>query len=232
MIKPLTALLLSPLFLSAQERKDDHPPQIKQLASIASMVGWTKNDLGKWSSNTNALPRYIHDYFFSLCEQILKIDLAEIQYKDKKMLCVAKFMQHKYVRFGKIHIEYPVNYWLFDFSGTDTLIGEIPTVQAITYRTFESGFFSGVTVPTWREVSNDIIVHSENGLGLEGDFCIQIRENKKDNKIQFLIGSYNHTIHQFDFNDCTMPGDNNEMANGYYEVPSAIFLAFLKKIQP
>ena len=231
MIRLLTLFLLTPSLLLAQERKDDPPPHIKNLASISSLTGWTKNDLGKWSGSPNALPRYAHDYYFPTCEHILKIDLAEVQYKEKTMLCVAKFLESKYIKYGKLHIEYPVDYWLFDLSGTDTIIGQVMTVQSITYRTIAAGFFSGFAIPTWRDISNDMIVHFENPIGLEGDFCIQSREDKRTNRTQFLVGSYNHTIQQFDFNYCTMPGDNNELENGYYELPAAIFSAFIKKLQ-
>jgi hypothetical protein len=196
------------------------------------MVGWTKNDLGKWSSGINSLPRYNHNYFFPTCEQILKIDLAEVHYKGKRMFCVAKFMKSKYVRFNKINVEYPVDYWLFDLSRTDTIIGEVESVQATTYSTIESGFFSGHNISTWKDISNDIIVHFENGLGLVGYFCIQSREDKKNSKFQFLVGSYDNEIKQFNFNDCTVPGENNEMGNGYYEVPASVFVSFMNKIQP
>lgn len=230
MIRLLTVLLLTPSLLFAQERKDDPPPHIKNLASLPALIGWTKNDLGKWSSAPNALPRYVHDYYFPICEHILKIDLAEVQYKDKTMLCLAKFLESKYVKYGKIHIEYPIDYWIFDLSSTDTIIGQIPSVQAVTYHTIASGFFSGIAVATWRDISNDIIVHFESPIGLEGDLCIQSREDKKNNKIQLLVGSYNRDIHHFDFNYCTMPGDDNELENGYYELPTNTFSAFIKKI--
>lgn len=238
MLKPLLMnriliyLLLCPLLVSAQDRQDDEQPQIKQLATLTTMVGWTKNDLGKWSSAINSLPKYNHDYFFPICEQILKIDLAEVNYKGKKMYCVAKFMKSKYVRFNNIKVEYPVDYWLFDLSRKDTIIGDVESVRATTFNTIESGFFSGPNIATWRDISNDIVVHFENGLGLDGFFCIQSREDKKNSKFQFLFGSYNAEIQLFHFNNCTVPGDNNEMRNGYYEVPSSVFLAFVNKIKP
>ncbi|HWK06233.1 MAG TPA: hypothetical protein VNS58_21480 [Puia sp.] len=129
-------------------------------------------------------------------------------------------------------MEYPVDYWLFDLSRTDTVIGKVESVQASTYRTIESGFFSGSNMATWAKISNDIVVHFENGLGLGGYFCIQSREDKKNSKFQFLVGSYNSEIQQFSFNDCTTPGENNEMENGYYEVPTNIFLSFVNKMKP
>jgi len=224
-------ICLCPLFIAAQVRKDDEQPHIKQLASLTTMIGWTKNDLGKWSSAINSLPKYGHDSFFPTCEQILRIDLAEVNYKGKKMLCIAKFMKNKYLRFNKLNVEYPVDYWLFDLTQTDTVIGEIGSVQATTYNTIESGFFSGPGMATWRDISNDIIVHFENGLGLPGYFCIQTREDKKNSKFQFLIGSFNNEIKQFTFSNCSVPGENNEMENGYYEVPAGTFLSFLNKIR-
>lgn len=225
------ACCLLPLLLTAQERKDEERPHVRQLATMATMLGWTKNDLGKWSSSVNSLPRYVHDYYFPVCEQIVKIDLTEVTYKGKKMFCVAKFLKSKYVRANRIMVEYPVDYWLFDLSRRDTVIGETATVQAATYNTMECGFFSGTLMATWKDIADDIIVHFENGLGLPGYFCIQSREDKKNNKWQFLMGSYNSQISEFTFNNCTAPGENNEMENGYYEVPTAAFAEFIGKIK-
>jgi hypothetical protein len=229
----LLYLCLSPIILFAQDRQDDAPPQIKQLVSITNMTGWTKNDLGKWSSAINSLPKYDHQYYFPVCEQILKIDLAEVNYKGNKMYCVVKFEKSRYVRFNKIREEYPVYYWLFDLSSKDTISGEVESVRSTTFNTIRSGFFSGSTIATWRAVSNDIIVHFENGLGgLDESFCIQSREDKKNGKFQFLMGAYTAEIQSFNFNNCTPPGDNNEMKNGYYEVPASEFLSFVNKIKP
>lgn len=231
MKRTLLLICLLPQFIFAQERKNDDPPSIKQLAIITTMVGWTKNDLGKWSSSTNSLPKYMHNYFFPTCEQILRVELTEINYKGSKMLCVAKFMKSKYTRLYKINIEYPVDYWLFDLSQTDTVIGNVKSVQAIIFNTINSGFFSSHRIATWQDISNDIVTHFGDNLGLGGKFCIQTREDTKNSKFQFLIGNYNSEINDFSFNHCSVPGENNEMENGYYEVPTNIFIAFVKKLQ-
>jgi hypothetical protein len=139
-------------------------------------------------------------------------------------------MKSKFVRLNTIHIEYPVDYWVFDAARIDTLIGEMGSVQALSYPTTESGFFSGSAIGTWNNISNDIFMHFEDGLPITGAFCIQSREDKKNGKYQFLVGAYTGE-NRFNFNDCTTPGDNNELRNGYYEVPASTFLAFINKIK-
>jgi hypothetical protein len=231
MKKILIYLCFLPLAVFAQDRKDDEPPHIKPLAALTNMVGWTKNDLGKWSSAINSLPKYDHSYHFPVCEQILKIELAEVNYKGNTMFCVAKFEKSRYIKYNKIMVEYPVYYWLFDPAITDSIVGNVASVQATTFNTIQTGFFSGANIATWRNISNDIMVNFENGIGMEGAFCIQSREDKKNKKYQFLIGSYDAQIKEFNFNFCLPPGDN-EMENGYYEVPTSIFLSFKSKIKP
>jgi len=59
----LIYLCICPLLQPHRLQKDDERPKVNQLATMTTMVGWTKNDLGKWSSAINSLPKYSHDYF-------------------------------------------------------------------------------------------------------------------------------------------------------------------------
>src|ERR1700744_617547 len=156
------ALLLTPFISLSQERVDDKSPVIKVLASITTMTGWTKNDLGKWKNLPNELPDYQSGLLRDShsCEHISIIELASLAYKNKTLRIVAKTRKSYIRRNIVVHSLYNTDYWVFDGFQRDTTIGNDETVLSQIFKTFYFGTVSRVdNAPSWKQLSDDIVIH-------------------------------------------------------------------------
>ncbi len=172
--------LLFPMLTVAQERVDEKSPDVKVIATLNSLVGWTKNDLGKWLSFPNALPAYEHENAqFSLgMDLLLKIGLAEIKIKNMNYLCMASFGKHSFIKNGIKYTEYPVESWLFDPSHADTLVGNDLTLIYLRYTTKCASFLSGFALSSWNKIAEVIYVRLDDETSTDDQLCIQLRRNK------------------------------------------------------
>jgi hypothetical protein len=219
----------------SQERKDDELPQLMGTPkTLASFTGWTKNNIGKWSSLPNGIPQY--DYTLKqtmpYCERLLKIDLQKIVIEQKSYWCLAKFTKHIY-GYRNEKLEFVTYYWIFELptmshTTTDT------SVNSVSFNTFMYSDIPLITyrTPVWADIIKDLKskVNEKGELqsSIDGErrFFIQYRNDKKHNKVQFLIGEYskNQFFETFDSGLlCAGADKNNELSNMYYEITALNF---------
>jgi hypothetical protein len=143
----LTFIISTQIF--SQSRKDEEMPKIiSSIKSINNLNGWSKNDIGKWEE-FNASFGTIKNK-----NQVLRIDLAEINYEGKLYLCVAGFTKSFYIKSNTKYIEYCAFFWLLDSAKKQDLIDVDTTVHTRLYQNFiVSSIVGGYFKPiTWRDI--------------------------------------------------------------------------------
>ena len=220
--------------LFSQQRVDDKLPIISSpISSLLTLTGWTKNSIGKWSSLPNGIPQFEYDLksIMPYCERVIKMEMAKIEINEKQYWIVGKFTKHIYgQRMEKL--EYAANYWVFELpfskeTATDT------TVTTLTYKTFISGIAIGFLRPVvWSDISKLIKEELSNRTNQSEDrFFIQYRNDKKNKRMQFMIGTYNHDLESYGYDLlCSGEEKNIELSNMYYEITDEAFKRIFLKI--
>jgi YHS domain-containing protein len=191
-----------------------------------------KNDVGQWKMGDNSLPNADHDRAMLIpsCEMILKMALYSVRYSGKAFYCFAKYTKHRFNKNAIWHIEYVANYWLFDPSPRDTLVNQDGSVYTICFNTIHQNMVSKNRPLVLADLSDDIIVSKDLDNSVLGKFCIQYRPDHKHEKMQFLAGSYNSEIDNFEFSDCAVT-NNGQLSDAYYEIPEHTYESFVDKIK-
>jgi hypothetical protein len=134
----------------SQQRKDEEMPMIvSTVKSIANLKGWAKDDIGKWREFNTAFNSLESRY------QILKIELAKINYEGTEYLCVAGFTKGFYIKYNVKQIQYNAFFWLIDSTKQQDLPGTDTTVHTRLFQNFiVSSIVGNFKAVTW----NDILI--------------------------------------------------------------------------
>lgn len=210
-------------------RTDDPLPKISPpIATISTLTGWTKNDIGKWISGQNALPSFNHEVYGyrPYCETLLRIERCSVEYDGHKYQCLAKFEKHIYGDRNE-KIEYPVQYWLYDPARSFPITGKDKSVKGKRFKTYFRGDISRVRPTTWTDISMDIKVNFRKTYR---ELVVQWRNNTANSTVQFMIADYDRSSTMlFNFGICDIYnlGKNTELAREYYEVPKEAFVSLV-----
>jgi len=213
--------------LFSQQRVDDKLPKISSpISSLITLTGWTKNSIGKWSTLPNGIPQFEYDLkaIMPYCERTTKMEIAKIEISEKLYFIVAKFTKHIYGKQME-KLEYSANYWVFEMPFTKEILTDT-TVNTLTYKTFISGIAIGFPRPViWSDISKLIKKElSDRTSQSEDKFFIQYRNDRKNKKTQFMIGTYNHDLESYSYDLlCSGEDKNIELSNMYYEITDESF---------
>lgn len=225
------AICLLPVCSFSQERINDKPPSIIPLVAIPQLTGWVKNDIGQWKMGENSLPNANHERARVMppCEVVLKMELYDVKYGGKLFYCFAKYTKPRFFKYGVWHTEYVADYWLFDGSTADTLIGHDTSVNYICFRTIARSMVEEKRPLSLSDLSDAIAEKKDDNI-IGAKFCIKVRLDRKKNKVQFLPGSYDPETGVSDFEDCSVD-DNDQLNLAYYELPEGVYAHFTSKIK-
>lgn len=175
LLLPLLMTMLISSGAYGQQRKDGEMPKIiGPVKSITKLKGWARDDIGKWYEFNTAFNS------INTRDQVLKIDLAKINYQDKDYSCVAGFMKSFYIRANVKHIEYSAFFWLLDTTKKQDLIDSDTSVHT---RLFQNFIVSSVVGGYFKPVKwNDILIQMKKCFigTFPNDYDTSFQERKEE----------------------------------------------------
>jgi hypothetical protein len=232
----LLVTLIASSNLYAQQRKHEEKPTLSvAVKSMTSLIGWKRNDIGKWQQAFNGVP---------FGEQTLKVDIAKVKYESQEHYCFAKFSRHFYYRENKRQTEYFADFWLFDIDTTESLNTNDTSIHTKIYNCLiVSHVLGGLQPVSWNDILNQMekcfIGTYPNDNFLSPAFFIKYRYSYSNNKAQFYfggLGDYSKNIEDNSYEDftnneqCYDKAKNTNLNCCYFETIKNIFDKNLKDI--